>query len=68
LEIIMPAVVTLIPIVLQLVEQGVTLAPELIAQLKTMFAGVTSDVPLTPEEEAVKHALLVQLNAEVQAS
>lgn len=59
---------TVIPVLLQILEAGLTVAPGLIAAAQTEAALVTSVSPPTPEQRAAIDAALDEANAALQAA
>lgn len=59
---------TLTPLVLQLIELGVSVAPELISAAQTEISLVTGTSPPTAAQQAVMDAALDAANAALQAA
>lgn len=65
----MGSLIALVPVLLQLIEQGVALAPELIAEIKSIFASLDpSATTLTAAQEQAIWDALTKVNAQVQAA
>jgi hypothetical protein len=65
----MGALVALVPVLLQLIEEGVTEAPALVAEVKAIFAGIDPAQPaLTAAQEQAIFAALSAANTQVQGA
>lgn len=62
----MGAAAALVPVLLQVIEQGITLAPTLIAEIKSAFAVGAGQTAVTADQEAAQWDVLTKLNAAVQ--
>jgi hypothetical protein len=59
---------TILPLILQLIEAGITVVPELIAAGKTEISLITGTSPPTAEQQAQIEAAVVAANNALQAS
>jgi hypothetical protein len=59
---------TLVPIVLQLIEAGITVVPQIIAAAQAEVALFNAGTPPTAAQQASIDAALVQANAALQAA
>ena len=59
---------TLIPVILELLQAGITVVPEIISAAQTEYALFSSGAPPTAAQQAAIDAALDQANAALQAA